>query len=92
MRRFLLHVLPHGLRRILHYGLFASATRKADAASICKLLAASTPPEPIEAAEPPDQLPPCPCCGGRMRIVEPCERWTPPRALPRRPTATGAPS
>jgi hypothetical protein len=29
MRRFLLHVLPHGFHRIPHYGLFASATRKA---------------------------------------------------------------
>ena len=27
MRRFLLHVLPHGFHRIRHYGLFASATR-----------------------------------------------------------------
>jgi hypothetical protein len=48
MRRFLLHVLPHGLHRIRHYGLFASATRKANIAHSRELLAASTPsPEPI---------------------------------------------
>ena len=92
MRRFLLHVLPHGFHRIRHYGLFASATRKVNIAHIRELLAVSTPPEPIEAAEPPDQLPPCPCCGGRMRIIEAFERWMQPRAPPRRPTTTGAPS
>ena len=27
IRRFLIHVLPHGFHRIRHYGLFASATR-----------------------------------------------------------------
>ena len=91
MRRFLLHVLPHGFHRIRHYGLFASATRKANIARIRELLAVSTPPEPIEAAEPPDQLPPCPCCGGRMRIIEAFERWTQPRAPPRAHAATGAP-
>ena len=93
MRRFLLHVLPHGFHRIRHYGLFASATRKANIARARQLLEAPTSsPEPIEAAEPPDQLPPCPCCGGRMRIIESFERWMQPRAPPRRPTATGAPS
>ncbi len=93
MRRFLLHVLPSGFHRIRHYGLFASATRKANIARVRELLAVSIPPaEPIEAAEPPAQLPPCPCCGGRMRIIETFERWMQPRAPPRAPAATGAPS
>jgi hypothetical protein len=90
MRRFLLHVLPHGFHRIRHYGLFASATRKANIARVRELLAASTPtPEPLEAAEPPAQLPPCPCCGGRMRIIETFECWMQPRAPPRHLAATG---
>jgi hypothetical protein len=89
MRRFLLHVLPHGFHRIRHYGLFASATRKANIARVRELLAVSTPtPEPVETEEPPAQLPPCPCCGGRMRIIETFERWMQPRAPP---AATGAP-
>jgi hypothetical protein len=89
MRRFLLHVLPHGFHRIRHYGLFASATRKANVARVRELLAVSTPtPEPVETEEPPAQLPPCPCCGGRMRIIETFERWMQPRAPP---AATGAP-
>jgi Putative transposase/Transposase zinc-binding domain len=93
MRRFLLHVLPHGFHRIRHYGLFASATRKANIARFRKLLAVSMqPPEPFEATEPPAQLPPCPCCGGRMRIIEIFKRWMQPRAPPRHPAATGAPS
>ncbi len=32
IRRFLLHVLPNGFHRIRHYGLLASATRKANVA------------------------------------------------------------
>jgi Putative transposase len=93
MRRFLLHVLPHGFHRIRHYGLFASATRKANIAHVRELLAVSTPaPEPVETEEPPAQLPPCPCCGGRMRIIETFERWMQPRAPPRHPAAIEAPS
>ena len=92
MRRFLLHVLPHGFHRIRHYGLFASATRKANIALARELLAVAPPPEAIVTEEPPDLLPPCPCCGGRMRIIETFERWMQPRAPPRRPAATGAPS
>ena len=57
MRRFLLHVLPHGFHRIRHYGLFASATRKANIARVRELLAVSPPPEPVDAEEPPDPAP-----------------------------------
>jgi hypothetical protein len=71
--------------------LFASATRKANIARVRKLLAVP-PPEAIVTEESPDLLPPCPCCGGRMRIIETFERWMQPRAPPRRPAATGAPS
>jgi Putative transposase len=92
MRRFLLHVLPQGFHRIRHYGLFASVTRKANIARVRELLAVVAPPEAIVTEEPPDLLPPCPCCGGRMRIIETFERWMEPRAPPRHPAATGAPS
>jgi hypothetical protein len=92
VRRFLLHVLPRGFHRIRHYGLLTGATRKASLEHARKLLAVAPPPDPIEAAEPPDQRPPCPCCGGRMRIIETFERWTPPRAPPHAPAPTGAPS
>jgi hypothetical protein len=93
IRRFLLHVLPQGFHRIRHYGLLASSVRKADIARAHELLA--VPPQaakPIEAPEPAEWRPPCPCCGGRMRIVETFERWTQPRAPPRARTATGTPS
>ena len=95
IRRFLLHVLPQGFHRIRHYGLLASSTRKVDIARARELLAgapAPSEPETVEAPEPPDWRPTCPCCGGRMRIVERFERWMQPRAPPRAPAATGTPS
>jgi Putative transposase/Transposase zinc-binding domain len=93
IRRFLLHVLPHGFHRIRHYGLLASSVRKLDIARARELLAVAPPAaKPVEAPEPIEWRPPCPCCGGRMRIIEMFERWTQPRAPPRAPTATGTPS
>ena len=90
IRRFLLHVLPRGFHRIRHYGLLAGATRKACIARARELLAVAPPPEPIKGAEPPDRLPPCPCCGGRMTIIETFERWRQPRAPPQAPEPTGS--
>jgi hypothetical protein len=76
IRRFLLHVLPDGFQRIRHYGFLANGHRKTKLAIIRKLLnvappepaATDTPDEPTAAT--PDTTPPCPCCGGRMRIIE----------------------
>ena len=82
IRRFLLHVLPRGFHRIRHYGLLASSARKASIARARELLAAAPPPAPAELSEPSDQLPPCPCCGGRMTIIEIFGRWKQPRAPP----------
>ena len=82
IRRFLLHVLPRGFHRIRHYGLLASATRRANLARIRDLLAASPPITPPEAAQPPDWLAPCPCCGGRMTVVEIFGRFRQPRGPP----------
>jgi hypothetical protein len=90
IRRFLLHTLPHGFHRIRHYGLLASSTRTAVIARARELLAAAPPPEPVEAPEPLDRLPPCPCCGGRMTIVEIFGRWHQPRAPPQAPAPTGS--
>ena len=93
IRRFLLHVLPHGFHRIRHYGLLASSVRKLDIARARELLAVAPPAaKPVEAPKPIEWRPPCPCCGGRMRIIEMFERWMQPRAPPRAPTATGTPS
>jgi hypothetical protein len=93
IRRFLLHVLPHGFHRIRHYGLLASSVRKLDIARARELLGVAPPAaKPVEAPKPIEWRPPCPCCGGRMRIIEMFERWMQPRAPPRAPTATGTPS
>ena len=89
IRRFLLHVLPKGFHRIRHYGLLASAGCKANIARAKELMAA-----PIPEVEPPavhdavgpdattDHRPPCPCCGGRMIIVEAFAHGGSPRGPP----------
>ncbi len=89
IRRFLLHVLPKGFHRIRHYGLFASASRKANVARVRHLLAVPPAVEPAEPVEPADPRPPCPCCGGRMIIIEIFQRWMQPRAPPVCPAPTG---
>jgi hypothetical protein len=77
IRRFLLHVLPKGFHRIRHYGLLASAGCRANIARARELMAAPMapvdPPAVHNTADPhaaTDHRPPCPCCGGRMIIVE----------------------
>ncbi len=89
IRRFLLHVLPRGFHRIRHYGLLASATRKSSLALARHLLATAPPPIDDPAEEPIDTRPPCPCCGGRMIVVETFARWHEPRAPPSRPSQAG---
>jgi len=82
IRRFLLHVLPKGFHRIRHYGLLASATRKANVARARELLAAAMPDKNEEPDSISDQRPSCPCCGGRMILIEIIYRVAQPRAPP----------
>jgi hypothetical protein len=91
IRRFLLHVLPKGFHRIRHYGLLASTGRKANVARVRELLAAPAPAEVKETAPPPDRRPLCPCCGGRMVVIEIFQRAARARAPPASPPFTGAP-
>jgi putative transposase len=76
IRRFLLHVLPTGFRRVRHYGLLANAHRAVKLAQCRRLLA---PPEMSDGAHLSEikqtvrvTLEPsgCPCCGGSMRMIE----------------------
>ncbi|MER8375775.1 transposase [Mesorhizobium sp. M1406] len=96
MRRFLLHVLPKGFHRIRHYGLLASANRKANIARARELLAAPQPKDECggsnsaDATAPTDWRPPCPCCGGRMIIIETFERGSDARAPPSGSSTSGA--
>jgi hypothetical protein len=82
IRRFLLHVLPRGFHRIRHYGLLAASSRKSSLTLARKLLNVAAPAEEATADDPPDQRPPCPCCGGHMVVIETFERWQQPRAPP----------
>src|SRR5207237_2005743 len=84
IRRFLIHVLPTGLHRIRHYGLFASTSRAENIARARQLL--NAPPsqtqandaEGTEPDEPATLAHPCPCCGGRMLIIETFQRGSQP--------------
>ena len=77
IRRFLMHVLPKGQHRIRHYGFFGNGNRAANIARIRQLLAAPAPTSDTGAtdtantADGPRILAlPCPCCGGRLIIIE----------------------
>jgi hypothetical protein len=90
IRRFLIHVLPKGQHRIRHYGFFGNGTRAANIARIRELLGAETPvpglarDDTIEEADAPARVlaMPCPCCGGRLIIVETIAPERHPRAPP----------
>jgi len=88
IRRFLIHVLPHGFHRIRHYGLLASGTRADNIARARRLLdvpAAQPAAGDTNCAEANESTPlahPCPCCGGRMIIIETFERGSSPRYRP----------
>jgi hypothetical protein len=85
IRRFLLHVLPSGFHRIRHYGLFAGTVRAHNIERVRHLLAApEAAPERSRAdadseAETTSPARQCPCCGGRMIIVETFEGARPAR-------------
>jgi hypothetical protein len=94
IRRFLMHVLPAGFHRIRYYGLLASGKRAENVARARELLA--PPIIPVDAikaigtsaAEPQTADHSCPCCGGRMIIIESFEPGATPRYQPSPPKAT----
>jgi hypothetical protein len=86
IRRFLIHVLPRGLHRIRHYGLFANSARADNLAKMRELLAVAAPEIEDETGVDPGTTDarswPCPCCGGRMIVIEIFERGSTPRHQP----------
>jgi hypothetical protein len=90
IRRFLIHVLPAGFHRIRYYGLLASPARAGNIARARELLAVPKPrsdatnASSTDASETPKH--PCPCCGGRMIIIETFERGATPQNRPTAPT------
>jgi len=86
IRRFLIHVLPKGLHRIRHYGLFASGAKAKNLARMRELLGVTEPT--VDAAMEGDDEPPpdadsqpCPSCGSTMRIIETFEAGCTPRHI-----------
>jgi hypothetical protein len=88
IRRFLIHVLPGGFHRIRHYGLFANANRANNIALARRLLAVPDPtpssrePGAAENGRVDQDWNACPCCGGRMIIIETFEPGCRPRLWP----------
>jgi hypothetical protein len=76
IRRFLLHVLPKGFHRIRHYGLLAGTAKAEMVAKARELLSVPAADDEDVATEHVHQ---CPCCGGRMHIIETFEPGTHPR-------------
>ena len=82
IRRFLMHVLPKGFHRIRHTGLLANGNRAANIARARELLdvpAIETPATPDDPGELAQQ---CPCCGGRMIVIEVFEPGCQPKYRP----------
>ena len=88
IHRFLIHVLPDGFHRIRHHGLFANANRANNIALARRLLSV---PSPVPSSREPDAAEngrvdqdwnACPCCGGRMIIIETFEPGCQPRLWP----------
>src|SRR4029077_13995522 len=78
IRRFLIHVLPDGFHRIRHYGLFANANRAGNIALARRFLGVPDPApssggggDGTENCHEDAEWNACPCCGGRMIIIEP---------------------
>ena len=92
IRRFLIHVLPKGFHRIRHYGLLASAERQRNIVQARQLLAVPAPEPEVEKANDAEAgaskrlAPACPCCGGRMVIIETFARGATLRHRPATPT------
>jgi Putative transposase len=85
IRRFLIHVLPKGLHRIRHYGLFAKSACADNIARARDLLAVAKPEGQPTAAAVDSSKPTCPCCGGRMIVIEVFARGATPRHRPTGP-------
>jgi hypothetical protein len=98
IRRFLVHVLPTGFHRIRYYGLLGSGPRAKNITRPRLLMPPIIPIDAIKATGPNPADSPnaaerqttnlCPCCGGRMIIIERFERGTTPHYRASPPPAT----
>jgi hypothetical protein len=96
IRRFLMHVLPKGFHRIRHYGLLANGQRAANLDRARELLHVAPPATAsgiVETAHVSGSRAaprPCPCCGGRMLVIEVFARGCAPRHRPQRAPPLGS--
>jgi hypothetical protein len=86
IRRFLIHVLPHGFHRIRHYGFLANPVRRRELPRVRQLLADHSIEPNQPTTEEQDPAAPassfiCPSCGTPMIIIETLGKQI-PRAPP----------
>jgi hypothetical protein len=89
IRRFLIHILPKGFHRVRHYGFLAGGARAESLAqaraSVVVAASSATDPEdeaPADDLSAPSTATPCPCCGGRMIVIETFDPGCQPRYAP----------
>ena len=70
IRRFLLHVLPKGFHRIRHYGLLAGTAKAEMIAKVRHSLSVPATEPEADGEVAMEHVQQCPCCGGRMHIIE----------------------
>jgi hypothetical protein len=91
IRRFLSHALPRSFHRIRHYGLLARTSSSNNIARARELLDVQMPQGEAADAnhtdgnDTPTLSQPCPCCGGRLIIIETFARGATPRYQPSGP-------
>jgi hypothetical protein len=92
IRRLLIHILPKGFHRIRHCGLFAGSNRAETIETVRKLLNLTPPAANETAAEENGETDPakplahpCPCCGGRIFVIETFDPGCQPRHRPTAP-------
>jgi hypothetical protein len=83
IRRFLIHVLPPGFHRISPLRAPRRPRQAERIATTRKLLGTPVPNIAAKANSTGDGDPPCPCCGGRMHLIERFKRGQTPQHRPR---------
>ena len=87
-----LHVLPKGFHRIRHYGLLAGTAKAEMVAKARELLAVPTTEPQADEDVATEHVQQCPCCGGRMLVIETFAPGShPSMAIGRRPPSGSTP-
>ena len=62
--------MPKGFHRIRHYGLLAGTAKAERVAKARELLSVPATEPEVDEDVTTEHVQPCPCCGGRMHVIE----------------------